>query len=66
VDFFSGSVYSLLGIPDYLFTPIFAASRAAGWLAHILEQRKDNRIFRPESLYNGPAERNYVVMGKRE
>jgi citrate synthase len=65
VDFFSGSVYSLLGIPSYLFTPIFAASRVAGWLAHILEQRKDNRIFRPESNYIGPEERKYIPMDKR-
>ncbi len=65
VDFFSGTVYSLLGIPSYLFTPIFAAARASGWLAHILEQRKDNRIFRPESLYRGPAELKYVPIGNR-
>lgn len=65
VDFFSGSVYSLLGIPEYLFTPIFAAARVAGWLAHILEQRKDNRIFRPESIYKGPDERKYVFIENR-
>jgi citrate synthase len=53
VDFFSGSVYTLLGIPTVLFTPVFAASRVAGWLAHILEQRVDNRIYRPKSLYTG-------------
>lgn len=53
VDFFSGSVYTLLGIPKILFTPIFAAARASGWLAHILEQRQDNRIFRPKALYTG-------------
>lgn len=53
VDFFSGSVYTLLGIPKVLFTPIFAAARAAGWLAHVLEQRQDNRIFRPKALYTG-------------
>ncbi len=65
VDFFSGSVYSLLGIPDYLFTPIFAAARAPGWLAHILEQRKDNRIFRPESLYKGPIDLKYIPIETR-
>jgi len=65
VDFFSGAVYALLGIPRDLFTPIFAAARAPGWLAHILEQRKDNRIFRPKALYAGPAPRPYVPMGDR-
>jgi citrate synthase len=53
VDFFSGAVYRLLGIPTELFTPVFAMARSAGWLAHILEQRADNRIFRPKALYNG-------------
>ena len=53
VDFFSGSVYLQLGIPSTLFTPIFAMSRVAGWLAHILEQRSDNRLFRPKALYIG-------------
>ena len=65
VDYFSGSVYSLLGIPQHLFSPIFALSRAAGWLAHILEQRKDNRLYRPECLYNGPQSREYVAIEKR-
>ncbi|MFP4432734.1 MAG: citrate/2-methylcitrate synthase [Spirochaetaceae bacterium] len=53
VDFFSGAVYRLLGIPTELFTPVFAMARSAGWLAHILEQRADNRLFRPKALYNG-------------
>lgn len=66
VDFYSGSVYTLLGIPKDLFTPIFALARTAGWLAHILEQRKDNRIYRPEALYTGPALRPYVAIDKRE
>ncbi len=56
VDFFSGAVYRLLGIPRALYTPIFAAARAAGWLAHILEQREDNRIFRPRALYVGEVD----------
>jgi citrate synthase len=65
VDFFSGAVYALLGIPTILFTPIFAMSRVAGWLAHILEQRRDNRLYRPASLYTGAAERRYVRMQDR-
>ena len=65
VDFFSGELYRLLGIPPLLFTPIFAIARAAGWLAHILEQRVDNRLFRPESLYSGPAPRPFVRLADR-
>ncbi len=65
VDFFSGAVYSLLGIPKILFTPVFAMARVAGWLAHILEQREDNRIYRPESLYKGPEDRPFVPVKQR-
>jgi citrate synthase len=65
VDFYSGSVYYLLGVPKYLFPPLFAVARIAGWLAHILEQREGNRIFRPDSIYTGPAETPYVPIDKR-
>jgi len=66
VDFFSGAVYTLLGIPKILFTPIFAMARVSGWLAHILEQREHgNRIYRPESLYKGPPELAYVPLSDR-
>ena len=65
VDFFSGAVYRLLGIPSILFTPLFAAARVSGWLAHILEQRKDNRLYRPKGLYNGPNPRAYIPVDKR-
>jgi citrate synthase len=65
VDFVSGSVYTLLGLPKRLFTPIFTIARTAGWLAHILEQRKDNRIYRPRGLYVGPPPRAYVPIEQR-
>ncbi len=65
VDFFSGAVYSQLGIPSNLFTPIFAVARASGWLAHILEQRSDNRIFRPKALYTGEVELPWPVLEER-
>ena len=65
VDFFSGAVYRLLGVPTILFTPIFAMARAAGWLAHILEQRQDNRIFRPKALYVGQEERHVPTLDER-
>jgi len=54
VDFFSASVYHMLGIPTDLFTPVFAISRVAGWTAHILEQLGDNRLIRPRAIYTGP------------
>ncbi len=65
VDFFSGAIYSLLGIPRDLFTPIFAVSRVSGWLAHILEQRENNRLFRPRALYVGSEGREFVPLDKR-
>jgi citrate synthase len=65
VDFFSGAVYTKLGIERNLFTPIFAAARSSGWLAHILEQRKDNRIFRPRALFVGPEPRPYIPIENR-
>ena len=65
VDYYSGVVYTLLGIPRDFFTPIFAIARASGWLAHILEQRKDNRLYRPDCLYVGSAPRPYVPVEAR-
>jgi citrate synthase len=65
VDFYSGIVYQSLGIPRDLFTPIFAISRVAGWLAHWLEQLKNNRIYRPEQIYVGKHDVQYVPLEKR-
>jgi citrate synthase len=65
VDFFSGAVYTLLGIPSHLFTPIFAMARVSGWLSHILEQRSDNRIYRPRGLYVGSNERKFIPIEER-
>lgn len=58
VDFFSASVYSTLGIPKDLFTPIFAMARITGWTAHLMEQWKDNRLIRPRAAYDGPRSRS--------
>ncbi len=65
VDFFSGAVYRLLGIPTVLFTPVFAISRASGWLSHVLEQRKDNRIYRPIAKYVGHEKREWCPVEDR-
>jgi citrate synthase len=59
VDLYSASVYRYLGIPTDLFTPVFAASRAAGWAAHVLEQHGDNKIIRPSATYVGEPRRAY-------
>lgn len=56
VDFYSATVYYSLGIPTDLFTPIFAIARASGWAAQILEQLRDNRLYRPLTKYVGPQE----------
>lgn len=66
VDFYSGILYSEMGIATDQFTPIFAISRAAGWLAHWREQLSDNRIFRPTQVYIGKPLRDYVPIEKRE
>ena len=65
VDFYSGLVYRKLGIPRDLFTPIFAISRVAGWLAHWREQLGANRIFRPSQIYTGSQPREWMPLEKR-
>lgn len=65
VDFYSGLVYRKLGIPVDLFTPIFAISRVAGWLAHWKEQLAANRIFRPTQIYTGDHNVSYTPIEKR-
>ncbi|HEX7479892.1 MAG TPA: citrate synthase [Polyangiales bacterium] len=65
VDFYSGILYEKLGIPTDLFTPIFAIARVSGWLAHLLEQLQNNRIFRPSQVWTGQADREFVAMDKR-
>ncbi len=65
VDFYSGLVYRKLGIPKDLFTPIFAISRVAGWLAHWREQLSANRIFRPTQIYIGEGGRTWKPLEDR-
>jgi citrate synthase len=61
VDLYSASVYTYLGVPTDLFTPLFAASRIAGQAAHVLEQHADNKIIRPSAEYVGPERRSFPV-----
>ena len=65
LDFYSASAYHFMGIPTRLFTPIFVCSRIAGWAAHIIEQRANNRLIRPTADYVGPEPRSYVPIGER-
>jgi len=65
VDFYSGIVYRKMGIPTDLFTPIFAVSRVAGWLAHWKEQLGHGRIYRPNQIYQGQHGQSYLPMDER-
>ncbi len=65
VDFYSGLVYSALGIRPRDFTPIFAVSRISGWTAQVLEQYANNRIYRPRAIYTGPAPRQVTPIHQR-
>ena len=65
VDLYSGLALHHLGIPTYLFTPVFAIGRGPGWLAHVLEQYGDNRIIRPRAEYNGSQGSHYIPIENR-
>lgn len=65
VDFYSGIVYKALGVPEKMFTPIFAVSRVSGWTARILEYLEHNRIFRPRVMYSGRIDQKYVPVKDR-
>jgi len=65
VDFYSATVQEALGIPREYFTCIFAISRTAGWIAHVMEQFRDNRLIRPTSNYIGGFDRKYLDIEER-
>ena len=65
VDFYSGIIYDKMGIDIDLFTPLFAISRVSGWLAHWLEQLRENKLFRPDQIYSGEHNRPYVPIHQR-
>jgi 2-methylcitrate synthase len=64
-DFYAATVYHFLGIPTYLFTPVFVCSRLTGWAAHVMEQRAHNKLIRPAADYTGPSLREWVPIEDR-
>ncbi|MBV9113629.1 MAG: citrate synthase [Hyphomicrobiales bacterium] len=65
VDFYSGAIYYLHGIPQDLFVPIFAIGRVPGWSAQCVEQYANNILIRPLTLYDGPQAREYLPIDRR-
>ncbi|MBI4826357.1 MAG: citrate synthase [Nitrospirae bacterium] len=65
VDFYSGFVYQCMGIPEDLFTPIFAMARVAGWSAHRIEEIVQGRIIRPSFISSLKGKKSYTPMSKR-
>ncbi|MDE1853497.1 MAG: hypothetical protein KGI38_07100 [Thaumarchaeota archaeon] len=65
LDYYAAPIFYLLGIEVPLYTPIFAAARVFGWMAHYNEQVEENKLIRPDSTYVGPSGLKYAPIEKR-